>query len=93
MPHISQVPQQAGIRWLDPATGAPPDFAGADTAFIVADVVFATPYPASIARGELRIVLGTHGVILAAPLAHTDPEAVRLYLIVPASPPPPSTTT
>ncbi|KAJ6466663.1 FAD/NAD(P)-binding domain-containing protein [Mycena vitilis] len=81
----------AGIRFLDPHTNKEAVPSENDSSFIVADVLLATPVPASVPTDRLQIMVGAGGVLLTAPLLDSSDASAhnlfRLYLGVPGTPP------
>ncbi|KAJ7108357.1 FAD/NAD(P)-binding domain-containing protein [Mycena crocata] len=89
----SSLRSAAGIQYLDPLTSKDARPGTEDLSFVVADVVFASPLPTNIPKDAVRIMAGSGGVILTAPILDTSPSAgaaqnlFRLYIGVPDTPP------
>ncbi|KAJ7682488.1 FAD/NAD(P)-binding domain-containing protein [Mycena polygramma] len=81
----------AGIQFLDPHTKKEAVPSENDSSFVVADVLLATPVPASVPRDRLQIMVGAGGLLLTAPLLDNSGASAhnlfRLYLGVPGTPP------
>ncbi|KAF7329769.1 FAD/NAD(P)-binding domain-containing protein [Mycena kentingensis (nom. inval.)] len=72
----SALREAAGIRYLDPHTGADAIFEGKDDwrLFVVADVVFDPPAPSSIPRDRVQSTIGRGGLVMTAPIPGEEGE-------------------
>ncbi|KAJ7745220.1 FAD/NAD(P)-binding domain-containing protein [Mycena maculata] len=85
----------AGIPFIDPHTKKAAGPGPNDLSFVVADIVFEEPLPSNVPRDTLKMIVGTNGFILTAPIRDSSPSAggnpaqnlFRVYFGVPDTPP------